>query len=59
MYEEPPFFRKHELNEVKRFIEQQNNAFGYGSTTKVSHSQSSTPCHGVSLRIFQSPLMLL
>ncbi|CAF4182274.1 unnamed protein product, partial [Adineta steineri] len=40
------FFRKHEINEVKRFIKQQNNAFGYGSITKLSHSQSPTPCRG-------------
>ncbi len=49
MFEQPPFFRKHEINEVKRFIEQQDNAFGCGSTTILSHSESSTPCHGVSL----------
>ena len=50
MFEQPPFFRKHEINEIKRFIEQQNNAFGYGSAAKLSHSQSLTLCHGVSLR---------
>ncbi|CAF2086730.1 unnamed protein product [Rotaria magnacalcarata] len=46
MFEQPPFFCKHEINEVKRFIEQQNNAFGYGFAAKLSHSQSPTPCHG-------------
>ncbi|CAF0811134.1 unnamed protein product [Adineta steineri] len=46
MYKQLAFFRKHEMNEVKRFIKQQNNAFGYGSITKVSHSQSPTPCRG-------------
>lgn len=51
MFGRLPFFRKHEINEVKRFIEQQDNAFGYGSTIKLSHSQSPTPCSEVSLRI--------
>ncbi|CAF1433205.1 unnamed protein product, partial [Adineta steineri] len=41
-----------EMNEVKRFIKQQNNALGYGSITKLSHSQSLTPCGGVSLRLY-------
>ncbi|CAF3849920.1 unnamed protein product [Rotaria sp. Silwood1] len=45
MFEQPSFFRKHEINEVKRFIKQQNNALGYGFTKKLSHSHSSTPCH--------------
>jgi hypothetical protein len=58
MFEQPPFSRKHEMNEVKTFIEQQNNAFDYGSTTKLSHSQSPAPCHGVNLRICQSSFML-
>ena len=48
MFVQAPLFRKHDVNEVKRFIEQQDNAFGYGSSTELSHSQSPTPCHGVS-----------
>ncbi|CAF0811251.1 unnamed protein product [Adineta steineri] len=46
MYKQLAFFRKHEINEVKRFIKQQNNALGYGSITKLSHCRSPTPCRG-------------
>jgi hypothetical protein len=59
MLELPPFLTKQDINEVKKFIKRQNNAFGYGSVGELSHSQSPMPCRGVSLRIYQSSFMLL
>ncbi|CAF1466838.1 unnamed protein product [Rotaria sp. Silwood1] len=46
MFKRTQFFLKHDINEVNRFIEEQDNAFGYGFTTILSDSQSPTPCHG-------------
>ncbi|CAF1062479.1 unnamed protein product [Rotaria sp. Silwood1] len=47
MFKRTQFFLKHDINEVNRFIEEQDNAFGYGFTTILSDSQSPTPCHGI------------
>jgi hypothetical protein len=47
------------IDEEKRFVEEAKSAFGRGSATKLSHSQSPIPCRGVSLKICHSSFMLL